>query len=356
MSAGLERIGFDAWFADHAAAQIPAEQEPARVMAVDRGLCRVRGADWDGLAELSGRFRHAIEASPDVPCVGDWVGVERASAELAVLHQVLPRRTVLQRKRPGRAVDLQLLAANLDVALIVQSCHFDFNVRRLDRYLVVAREGGIEPVVLLSKTDLVTDDELDGLIGLIRAAGIQEPVVPISNTTGDGLAQLQESLAPGRTFCLLGSSGVGKTTLINRLLGRDALETREVSGTGEGVHTTTRRQLLVLESGAILIDTPGMRELGLLGAGAGLAESFADIQELARGCRFGDCTHSQEPGCAVAAALEAGELDEDRFQSYLKLKRESDFHDLSYVEKRQKDREFGRFIRSVMKDKKGRKR
>ena len=351
MTTDLQSIGFDAWFAERASPQVLGEQAPARVMAVDRSGYLVRGEHGESPAELSGKFRHAVESSPDLPCVGDWVGVERASPELAIIHQVLPRRSVLRRKRPGRAVEFQLLAANLDVALIVQSCHFDFNVRRLERYLVVAREGGIEPVVLLSKTDLVTADELDGLIGLIRAAGIQEPVLPFSNPTGAGLDRLQELLAPGRTFCLLGSSGVGKSTLVNRLLGRDALETREVSGTGEGVHTTSRRQLLLLENGAILIDTPGMRELGLLGAGDGLEESFADIQELAGRCRFGDCAHAQEPGCAVRAALESGELDEDRFQSYLKLRRESEFHDLSYVEKRKKDRELGRFYRSVLKGK-----
>ncbi len=348
----LEELGWSDWFTVRADSVLTPGQEPARVMTVDRGSYLVRGEELDCPAELSGRFRHAVESSPDLPCVGDWVGVERASPELAIIHQVLPRNTVLRRKRPGKAVNFQMLAANLDVALIVQSCHFDFNVRRLERYLVVAREGGIEPILALSKTDLVTPDELDGLIGLVRAAGIQEPVLPLSNETGDGLDGLQELLEPGRTFGLLGSSGVGKSTLVNRLLGREALDTRAVSGTGEGVHTTSRRQLLLLENGALLIDTPGMRELGLLGASDGLDDSFAEVQDLARGCRFGDCTHTQEPGCAVLAALEAGELDEDRYRSYHKLKRETEFHDLSYVEKRKKDRELGRFYRSVLKDKK----
>jgi ribosome biogenesis GTPase len=242
-----------------------------------------------------------------------------------------------------------MIASNLDVAFIVQSCHYDFNIRRLDRYLVVANEGHIEPIVILSKTDLVTHEELDGMIGKIRGTGISTQLLPISNTTGAGLDDFRNLLVPGKTFCLLGSSGVGKTTLINRLIGQDAFDTKAVSGTGEGVHTTARRQLLVLDNGAMLVDTPGMRELGLLGASDGVDDSFPDIRDLSLSCRFSNCTHTQEPGCAILIAIEAGDLSEDQYQSYLKLKKETKYHDLSYGEKRKKDRDLGRFYKSIKK-------
>ena len=244
-----------------------------------------------------------------------------------------------------------MIAANIDVAFVIQSCHFDFNVRRLERYLVMVREGHIEPVLLLTKIDLVSVVKLESLIAGIRRAGIKETIVTLSNVTGAGLDRVRELLIPGKTYCLLGSSGVGKTTLINRLAGDSGLETRDVSHTGEGRHTTTRRQLVVLEGGALLIDIPGMRELGMLGVSEGLDDTFADIGELAKTCRFTDCGHSNEPGCAVHAAIERHDLSEERLQDYRKLSKESAFHDLSYVEKRKKERDFGRFVRSAMKHK-----
>jgi ribosome biogenesis GTPase len=216
---------------------------------------------------------------------------------------------------------------------------------------VMVREGHIEPVLLLTKTDLVGASELESLIGRIRLAGIDAKIVTLSNVTGAGLDRVRELLIPGKTYCLLGSSGVGKTTLVNRLAGNSGLETRDVSHTGEGRHTTTRRQLIVLEGGVLLIDMPGMRELGMLGVGEGLDETFADIGELAKNCRFTDCGHSSEPGCAVRAAIERHDLSEERLQVYLKLQKESAFHDLSYVERRKKDRDFGRFVHSAMKHK-----
>ena len=352
----LQALGFDDWFGVRAEAALRPGLSMSRVMAVDRGAFLVRNERGETSAKLAGKFRFAAESSTDFPCVGDWVCVEQhASGGPAIIHSVIPRRTFLRRKCSGKTVGFQMIGANIDVAFIVQACHYDFNVRRLDRYLVMAKEGHIEPFVVLSKTDLITPEEVAGMAGQIRDAGVSAKVLPLSNVTGAGLDELGRLLVPGKTFCLLGSSGVGKTTIINRLVGRDAFETNAVSGTGSGVHTTSRRQLIVLDNGAMLIDTPGMRELGLLGTSEGTADSFDDIHDLSLNCRFSNCTHAKEPGCAVLAAVEAGELSEARFQSYMKLKKETEYHDLSYAQKRKKDRNFGRFIKSAKKRGKGRK-
>jgi ribosome biogenesis GTPase len=213
----------------------------------------------------------------------------------------------------------------------------------------MARDGTIEPVVLLTKTDLVTPEELVQIVESVRNTGIDAKILTLSSTTGDGIDDFKRMLAAGRTYCLLGSSGVGKTTLINRLIGRDTFDTKAVSGTGEGTHSTSRRQLIILEQGSLLIDTPGMRELGILGASGAVDESFAQIGDLSASCRYADCTHVREPGCAVLSAVESGDLDRKHYESYLKLKKESEYNEMSYLDKRRKDKAFGRFVKTALK-------
>lgn len=349
----LSDLGCDRWFEEHAGNLLQREQNIARVIAVDRGACLVRNEHEEIPAELAGKFWFSAQSTVDLPCVGDWVCVQyHNSGSTAVIHAVLPRKTFLRRKCAGKTVDFQMIAANIDIAFIVQSCHYDFNIRRLDRYLVMANEGHIEPLIILSKIDLITSDELEQRITEIKQTGITVEILTLSNITGVGVDNFRKHLVPGKTCCLLGSSGVGKTTLINRLIGRDEFETKAVSGTGEGTHATARRQLILLDQGAMLIDTPGMRELGLLGTRDGMKESFADIRDLSQGCRFSNCTHTQEPGCAVLIAIERGDLSEERIRSYLKLRKESDYHEMTYVDKRKKERAFGRFIKSAQKHKK----
>ena len=345
----LQQLGFNDWFSNHASSLLQPGQRVARVMTVDRNACIVKGEGQETLAELSGRLRHTAESETHLPCVGDWVCIQHASPELAIIHSVLPRKSFLRRKRPGKIVDFQMIAANIDIAFVVQSCHYDFNIRRLDRYLVACTDGGIDPVIILSKIDLMTPDEVDGQMLDIRGSGVASEILPVSNTTGAGLDRLSALIEQGKTYCLIGSSGVGKSTLVNRLIGRNELETKAVSITGEGTHTTSRRELLVQSNGAMLIDTPGMRELGLLGTSDGIDESFSGIRDLSLACRFANCTHTDEPGCAVLDAVEDNELSEDRYESYLKLRKENEHNNMSYVEKRKKDRDFGRFIKSYKK-------
>ena len=346
----LGDMGFDQWFQAHAGDLHQEGRSVARVSAVDRGSYLIRNQTGEVPAELAGKFYFQVESPVDLPCVGDWVTAQYHSNDTAaIIHEVFPRKTFLRRKSSGEKVEFQMIAANIDAAFLVQSCHFDFNPRRMDRYLVMAADGGVEPIVVLTTTDLIGPEELEQKVAAIRTGAVFARVIALSNITGVGFDEFRQVLAPGRTYCLLGSSGVGKTTLINRLIGENAFETKAVSGTGEGRHTTSRRQLIVLDQGAMLVDTPGMRELGLLGAGEGVEQGFQDVHRLSLDCRYPDCGHTQEPGCAVRAAVAGGVLSEDRYSSYMKLKKESEYHELSYLDKRKKDRAFGRFIKTAKK-------
>jgi ribosome biogenesis GTPase len=294
---------------------------PARVTAHHRGLWRVITQQGETNARLSGRFM--LEAAPgEHPVVGDWLAVATGDGD-AIVHAVLPRTSTFARPAPGDG-GMQVIAANVDVAFLVAALNGDLNLRRLERYLVATRDSGAAPVVVLTKSDLHAD--ATEAVRDVAAIAAGAPVVALSALTGDGLGALHRWLTPGATVAMLGSSGAGKSTLLNVLAGRDLMHTGAIREDDDrGRHTTTHRELFRLAGGALLIDTPGMRELGLLATDKALDVSFDDIAALAGACRFGNCTHSTEPGCAILAALADATLSTARWQAYLKLQRELAF-------------------------------
>jgi ribosome biogenesis GTPase len=350
----FKELGFSDWFLERAIEPQKSEFSLARVVAVHKDSFAVRNEEAEIPAEVTGKLLYGTESNLDLPAVGDWVYVQYFNDNtLAIIQEILPRKSLLKRKSAGKKIEYQPIASNIDIAFIVQSLDHDFNLPRLERYLAMVNETHIKPVILLSKRDLTSSDELEQKISEIKSRDSDLDIVAFSNQTGDGLDDIQEILKKGQTYCLLGSSGVGKTTLINRLIGEDVFATAAVrEKDSKGRHITARRQLIVLEQGGMIIDTPGMRELGNIGVQAGLDVTFADILSFAQDCHFKDCTHVNEPGCAVVKAVESGELSAKRYQNYLKLRKESAYLEMSYLEKRNRDKKFGKLVKSVKKIKK----
>ena len=348
----MQCLGYDHCIQASTDPEKMAQHELARVMSVHKDSYKISKGAGDVFAELSGKLIYSTDSPVDLPTVGDWVCADFFDDDShAIIHEVLPRKTVIKRKASGKNIEFQLIAANINTAFIMQSLDEDFNLRRLERYLVMINESNISPVVLLSKCDLISETELADQIAHIINIMPDVQVIPFSSENGMNIDAIKHLFVYGETYCLLGSSGVGKTTLLNQMVaGYAHYETSPVrEKDSKGRHTTTHRQLIQLDNGALLIDTPGMRELGNMSADAGINETFSEIITLSKQCKFSDCTHLNETGCAILEAIDKGLLSEQRYQNYLSLKRESSYNEMSYLEKKQKDKKLGQLIKSVNK-------
>ena len=347
----LEELGYNQELAESMIELTPKGFEPGRVVAVHKERYAVRTASGEYEAEVTGNLRFSAASREDFPAVGDWVAVTLCGDDFAVIQKVLPRRSLIKRQAVGQTGETQVIAANVDVAFIVQAADRDFNLNRMERYLAICHSSGVEPVIVLTKTDLADHERLTEIVDGIRKRLSSLPVVPVSNQTMEGMQRLGKWLEKGKTCCLLGSSGVGKSSLMNNLCGEQVMRTGTISqSTHKGRHVTSHRELILLESGGLLIDNPGMREMGIADAVHGLEVTFDNIRTLSIACAFSDCTHTHETGCAVRQAVDRGELDRGSYENWLKLEREQDYFDSTVAARRRKDKDFGKMLKNYKKD------
>jgi ribosome biogenesis GTPase len=321
-----------------------------RVTAEHKERYIVRTAEGEFEAEITGNLRFTAKSREEFPAVGDWVALTIYDSDFGIIHKILPRSSVIKRQAAGQSGEVQIIAANIDYAFIVQAVDRDFNINRLERYLTICNTSKVSPIIVLSKTDLIPPQQVSELVEKIKSRIEKVPVLAISNETQAGYETLRATMEKGKTYCLLGSSGVGKSTLLNHLSGKNIMQTDTVSqSTNKGRHITSHRELVVLENGGILVDNPGMREVGIAGSPGGLEITFDKIGELSHSCRFIDCTHTTETGCSVIEAVEKGEIDEASYQNYLKLEREKAHFEETVEEKRRKEKIFGKILKDYHK-------
>lgn len=322
-----------------------------RVVAEHRERYVVRTTDSDLDAEITGRLRAESRHRMDFPAVGDWVAMRTHEPGHATIHRVFPRTSAITRKAIGTHGGAQVIATNIDLAFLVQAMDRDFNVNRLERYLSICHASGVEAIIVLTKTDLFSAEEVDALKEQVRARIANVPIIALSNETANGCDAVRQLMEKGKTYCMLGSSGVGKSSLLNNLLGAETLRTGAIShSTGKGRHITSHRELFVLPDGAIIIDNPGMREVGITDVESGLEITFDRIAALAKDCKFSDCTHTTEIGCAVLAAMQRGEVDEASYANYQKMKNEAAHFRSTLADRRKKEKAFGKMVKRYKKD------
>ena len=302
-------------------------------------------------SEITGNLRFSASSRADLPAVGDWVAMTIYDSELAIIQKILPRRSVLERQAVGKFGEKQIISTNIDFVFVIQSINNNFSINRLERYLTICYSANIEPVLVLSKTDLSTEKEIRDAIKALETRDKTVKYILLSNMTLKGLDQILDFIQKGKTYCVVGSSGVGKSTLINNLLKKNILRTGQISlSTNKGRHITDHRELFVLENGGIIIDTPGMRELGVIDNTEGINTTFQEIYNLSLKCKFPDCRHINETGCAVIEALKNGTIDRDSFDNYQKIQKEQQRFQTSVAERRKKEKEFGKMVKNYKKD------
>jgi ribosome biogenesis GTPase len=325
--------------------------EIGRVISEHKERYIVKTEKGEFEAEITGNLRFSAKSREDFPAVGDWVALITYDADFSVIHKVLPRSSIISRQAVGQFGEKQIIAANIDYALLVQAVDRDFNINRLERYLTICYSSKVSPIIVLTKTDLIDEQAKSEIIGSIHQRIKNIPVFAISNETRDGYEALKLIIEKGKTFCMLGSSGVGKSTLLNNLSGRTVMKTDLISqSTSKGRHITSHRELIVLENGGILVDNPGMREVGVVDSANGLESTFDIIFSLSQNCKFPDCTHTHEIGCSVLEAVEHGEIDKRSYENYLKMVKEKNHFESSVFERRKKDKDFGKMLKNYKKE------
>ncbi|WP_190809955.1 ribosome small subunit-dependent GTPase A [Flagellimonas sp. S3867] len=351
----LEDLGYNTDFEESRKKQNLDSFGVGRVILLHRDRYTVKTESNEFDCELVGNLRFTVTDKSELPAVGDWVSISEYDDGKALIHAVLPRNSILERKAVGKSGQTQVIATNIDFGLIVQSVNRDFNINRLERYLTICNTAKIEPIILLSKIDLIKKQRLEELLVQVRERIKNVPVIAISNQSKMGIDEINSKLIRGKTYCLLGSSGVGKSTLINTIIGEKLMETGVISeGIDRGKHVTTHRELIVFENG-VLIDNPGMREVGITDASDGFEMTFEDILNLAQDCKYNDCTHSNEDGCAVLTALENDTLNSELYENFLKMEKERMHFESNAQERKKKGKDLGKLIKRIKKQRRNNK-